>query len=104
MMLDKQGPDESEWALDAGIRRAVLILRAGGIETFESCESGDGHSFLEPTVRFHGDSWAGYKAFAIAMENGLAVSELRRAYAAQDGQLNGPWWEMTFRHTTGRGR
>src|SRR4051812_9208509 len=36
--------------LDAGIRQAVLILRRAGIETFESCEGGDGHAFEVPTV------------------------------------------------------
>lgn len=40
--------------LDSGIRNYVLILRSGGIETFESCEGGEGHVFPEPTVRFLG--------------------------------------------------
>jgi len=30
--------------LDTGIRKAVEILRKHGIETFESCEGGLGHS------------------------------------------------------------
>lgn len=97
--LEAFAPNEAEWKLDAGIRHAVLILRQGGIETFESCDGQAGHSFSEPTVRFHGDSWAGYRAFAVAMEHGLPVGELRRVYAAQDAQLNGPWWELTFRPT-----
>lgn len=100
---EKFAPNETEWKLDPGIRDAVLILRGGGIETFESCDGGGGHSFLEPTVRFHGDSWAGYKAFAVAMENGLPVNELRRVYAAQDAQLSGPWWELTFRQCRAQG-
>jgi hypothetical protein len=40
--------------IDPGIRREVKILWENGIETFESCEGGRGHSFPEPTVRFHG--------------------------------------------------
>jgi hypothetical protein len=40
--------------LDAGIRKAVECLQAEGIETFESCEGGPGHSFPEPTIRFYG--------------------------------------------------
>lgn len=55
--------------MDPGIRRAVLILRSAGVETFESCEGGAGHAFPDPTIRFDGDAWAGYKAFAVAMEH-----------------------------------
>jgi hypothetical protein len=40
--------------LDPGIAPAVLVLRDAGVETFESCEGGEGHSYPEPTVRFHG--------------------------------------------------
>jgi hypothetical protein len=90
---------EIDMPLDPGIRRAVLILRSAGVETMESCEGGPGHAFPEPTVRFNGDAWAGYKAFAIAMEHGLPVMSLRRAYGVTNGQLEGPWWELTF-HTT----
>lgn len=82
--------------LDAGIRRAVLILRANGIETFESCEGGEGHAFPDPTVRFHGGSWVGYKAFAIAMEHGLPVLHLRYSFTAVHGHLEAPCWELTF--------
>jgi hypothetical protein len=89
-----------DMALDPGIRLAVLVLRSAGVETFESCEGGPGHAMPEPTVKFHGSSHEGYRAFAVAMENGLPVLSLRRAYGVTDGQLEGPWWEMTF-HTTG---
>lgn len=40
--------------LDSGIRPYVKILDDNGIETFESCQGGDGHCFPEPTIRFHG--------------------------------------------------
>lgn len=94
---------DAEMPLDPGIRRYVLILRAQGIETFESCEGGTGHAFLEPTIRFHGDMPEGYRAFAAAMDYGLPVLHLRRYYEVSNGQLEGPWWEMTFR-TTDKGR
>ncbi len=86
--------------LDEGIRRAVLLLRSAGVETFESCEGGAGHAFPEPTVRFHGTAWEGHRAFAVAMEHRLPVLSVRRYYSVVDGELQGPWWEMTF-HTTG---
>lgn len=85
--------------LDPGIRRAVLILRRGGIETFESCQSGEGHCFPEPTVRFYGDKTEGFKAVAIALQHALPVNALRRYYAVNDGELHGPCWEITFRAT-----
>lgn len=85
--------------IDAGIRRYVLILRSQGIETYESCQGGPGHSFPEPTVRFNGNAYEGFRAFTAAMNYGLPVLSLRRFYVVDDGQLVGPWWEMTF-HTT----
>jgi hypothetical protein len=97
MNLEDHAPDDSHLRMDAGIRDAVLILRRGGVETFESCEGGEGHAFPEPTVRFHGDAWAGYHAFSIAMQNGLRVSAIRHTYVAVEGQLHGPYWEITLR-------
>lgn len=88
---------EVDLPLDPGIRHAVLVLRAGGIETCESCEGGPGHAFPNPTVKFYGSSWAGYRAFAVAMEYGLPVFELRRFWDCCDGQLAGPWWQLVFR-------
>lgn len=72
---------ESAAEVDPGIREAVTILRRNGVGTFESCEGSEGHAFPEPTIRFHGDAWAGYHAFSVAMQHGLAVSELRTVYA-----------------------
>ena len=83
--------------IDAGIASMVGVLFANGIETFESCEGGNDHAFPEPTVRFHGNAWAGLRAFSVAMEHGLPVLAVKRAYAVVDGQLVGPEWEMTFR-------
>lgn len=83
--------------VDAEIRNAVQILWENGVETFESCQGGKGHSFLEPTVRFHGGRAEGLRALGIAMQNGLAVSELRRYWDVIDGEPHGPNWEMTFR-------
>lgn len=88
--------------LDAGIRPYVLALRAAGIETFESCEGGEGHAFPEPTIRFHGGMAEGFKAFGAARERGLPVFSVRLSYIVTDGVLTGPWWEMTF-HTKAAG-
>lgn len=82
--------------VDPGIALQVRILWKNGIETFESCEGGPGHSFPEPTVRFHGGSSEGFKALAIALQHGLNVAELRRYYQIISGEPHGPYWEMTF--------
>ena len=87
--------------LDKGIRDAVLILRAAGIETFESCEGGNGHAFPEPTIRFHGHKSEGFRALAAALEAGLQVSELRRVWPVLDGEPTGPCWELTLTPSTG---
>jgi hypothetical protein len=85
--------------LDPGIRKIVSALRERGGETFESCQGGHGHSYPEPTVRFHGESGAGFIALGVALELGLPVLSLRRVYQIVEGLPTGPWWEMTFRTT-----
>jgi hypothetical protein len=82
--------------LDAGIRSVVELLSRNGVETFESCEGGDGHSFHEPTVRFHGSHAEGFRALSVALQHGLNVCNLRRYYSIEDGEPVGPHWEMTF--------
>jgi hypothetical protein len=83
--------------LDAGIRHYVLVLRSGGIETYESCEGGVGHSYPEPTIRFHGNNGEGFRALSVALTFGLPVLNVRRTWDVIGGELTGPWWEMTFR-------
>ena len=82
--------------LDPGIAKAVHALRDGGVETFESCEGGEGHAYPEPTVRFHGDQSEGFRALAVALQAGLRVTGLRRIWVVRGGEPHGPYWEMTF--------
>jgi hypothetical protein len=84
-------------SLDDGIAAYVDVLDAAGIETFESCEGGDGHAFGEPTVRFHGERGEGFRALAIALSRRLPVRGLRRYWQITDGDPCGPYWELTFR-------
>lgn len=88
--------------LDPGIEPFVEILRRNGIETFESCQGGDGHSYPEPTIRFHGNSSEGFRAFAIASTHALPVSCLRRIWTINDGEPTGPYWELVFCRTYDR--
>lgn len=87
---------KKERRIDPGIAREVEILRANGIETFESCEGGNGHPFPEPTIRFHGGKGEGFRALAIASQHGLKTAELRRYWQIIDGEPVGPHWELVF--------
>jgi len=87
--------------IDPKIRHIVMLLRKNGVETFESCQGGMGHAFFEPTVRFHGNRAEGLRALSIAMNHGLPVAELRRKWSIQEGEITGPWWEITFVPTKG---
>lgn len=82
--------------LDEGIHDIVITLITNGVETFESCEGGKGHSYTWPTVRFVGEPSEGLRALSVAIANGLPVSELRRSWEVIDGYIDGPFWEMTF--------
>ncbi len=82
--------------LDTGIAPYVAALRESGIETFESCEGGNGHSYPEPTIRFHGDRSEGFKALAIATQRQLPIAALRRIWTILEGEPVGPYWEITF--------
>jgi hypothetical protein len=87
---------DRECPLDRWISYAVKVLRDGGIETYESCEGGKGHSYREPTVRFHGKKADGFRALAITQTFGLPVKALRRFWSLEDGEPTGPYWELTF--------
>ena len=82
--------------LDDKIKDAVSILYNEGIETFESCQGGKGHAYPDPTIRFHGNKSEGLKALHIALNNNLNVTTLRRVYDILDGELTGPYWEITL--------
>jgi hypothetical protein len=66
--------------IDIGILPAVEILRKNGIDTFESCEGGEGHSFPEPTVRFWGNEIDCIRAYDICQYYRLNVSCTRKVF------------------------
>jgi len=94
--IEKNGIESLE--LDPGIAGIVKILIGGGVETFSSCEGGEGHAFPVPTVRFgHGEGGAaGLKALAVAVEHDLPVDGLRRVWSIEDDMPVCTFWEMTF--------
>jgi hypothetical protein len=98
MNMDESGHLPVPGVLDRGIEKAVRTLQASGVETFESCEGGDGHAFTEPTVRFHGTPEAGWRAVAVCLAHHLPVLALRRVwYILDSNEPTGPDWEIVFR-------
>jgi len=85
--------------LDPGIAHAVRTLQAAGVETFESCQGGEGHAMPEPTVRFHGEAAEGFRALAVVQAAGLSVRGVRRVWDILQDEPTGPWWELTFAPT-----
>jgi hypothetical protein len=84
-------------SLDPGVARYVDVLDAAGIETYESCEGGEGHSYAEPAVRFYGVRGEGFRALAVALQHGFPVRATRRIWTVdEDGHPHGPYWELAF--------
>jgi hypothetical protein len=82
--------------LDPGIKELVEALNAAGVETYESCQGGEGHTYPEPTVRFSGDRSEGLRAVAVAIQQQFPVRALRRCWSVEDGELTGPYWEIAL--------
>lgn len=94
--ISDREPRKFDSPLDLGIAAYVNTLMDGGVETFESCQGGDGHAYAEPTVRFHGNNGEGFRALAVAMTAQLPVASLSRIYPIIDGTPTGPYWQMVF--------
>jgi hypothetical protein len=82
--------------LDLGIAWAVKVLRDGGVETYESCEGGEGHAYPYPCVRFFGTDAGGWHALSVAITHRLPVDELVRVWTIRSDQPVGPYWELRF--------
>lgn len=89
--------------LDEGIREAVGILMANGVDTFESCEGksegryhGKEHCFPEPTIRFHGDTFECIRVLDICEQNKLNAYECKYCFRRVDGVLDKPFCEVIF--------
>ena len=87
---------EYDQPLDERIAPFVMLLNEHDVETFESCQGGEGHCYPEPTIRFHGGASEGFKALSVALQHGLPATALRRSWSVIDGEPTGPHWEMTF--------
>ncbi len=77
--------------------RAVKVLTDRRIETFESCEGGQGHSMPEPRPLLRTPG-GGLEGPVGVLAYGLPVLALRRYWTIEDGEPVGPSWELVFRH------
>lgn len=63
-VTDRVEPESFYRGLDPGIRFAVRVLHAVGIETCQSCEGGKGHCYEGPTVDLHAGSYRDTTGFS----------------------------------------
>lgn len=84
--------------LDRGIRFAVRVLHAHGIETGQSCEGGEGHSYPEPTIEMLADmdDATGFHALACLQRYDLPVNAVSIQWQVFRGLPFHKLWRVTF--------
>jgi hypothetical protein len=93
-------PFEPVTGCDLGIAGWVNLLRFHGIETCQSCQGGEGHSYPEPTIDFHGDAHEGWYAASIALRTGtfegLRPWRLSRTWHLSTGEPTDLVWQLVL--------
>jgi len=85
--------------LEPGIAPVVHALREWGIDTYYSCEGGEGHACRTPTVRFEGDEHQAFQALALVYRLGYRVQELRQVWTFAGLELHAmprPTWHLSL--------
>lgn len=96
----KMMPESWYARLDAGIRFPVRVLHAaGGIETCQSCQGGDGHDYDRPTIDLCYNDGAGLRALAALHEFGLEVRDLAILWHVSHGLPEERIWRVTLRRS-----
>lgn len=102
----REGPNldlQSDWhwaeerfssePMDPGIICAVRIFQEHGIETCQSCQGGEGHSYEWPTVDIYGQPW---KALDVANTHDLSVIAISEQFGIYDGRPTEHFWRVEF--------
>jgi len=87
--------------LDPGIRFAVRVLHAAGIETAQSCEGGAEHAYPEPSVDIPAgpaDS-VGFAALHALSTYGLKIRAVMLVWDVCDGLPYEKHWRVTLTRT-----
>lgn len=94
-------PDASYKNLDVGIRFAVRVLHANGIETCQSCQGGKGHPYDQPTIEMisTGGDANGFAALAVLQAYGLPVDAVAIVWPIRNGLPYERLWRITFSQT-----
>ncbi len=87
--------------LDAGIRFAVRVLHAAGIETCQSCQGGEGHAYHEPSIDLpvSSDDAQGFAALAALKSYGIDVLTVGMVWTVNDGLPRDLVWRIELRRT-----
>ena len=90
--------DAVPWGdIDPEIAAAVHALADYEIDTFSSCQAGEGHPCTMPEILFHGDEAAGLYAVWLLEAQGFRVWELSRHWDLDHGLPRQPFWRVTLR-------
>ncbi|HEY7831779.1 MAG TPA: hypothetical protein VIC06_14550 [Solirubrobacteraceae bacterium] len=97
--LDRQS--DYHWALehffgermDPGIVHIVRLFKEHDIETCQSCQGGEGHSYTWPTVDIYGDPW---KALSVCNNHALPVHTVSHQWDIENGEPTGQFWRIEF--------
>jgi len=96
---DMMMPESFYQDLDEGIRFAVRVLHAAGrMETCQSCQGGEGHSYDRPTIDMicTGDDARGFAALATLQDYGLSIRDLSIVWSIKNGLPYEKLWRVTF--------
>lgn len=98
---DHMWPDVAYKGLDPGIRFAVRVLHAAGLDTCQSCQGGKGHPYDQPTVEMvaTGDDARGFGALAALHSYGLPVADIAIRWPIRHGLPYEKLWTITFYKT-----
>jgi hypothetical protein len=83
--------------IDPEIAPALHALADYGIDTFASCQGGEGHASFMPEILFYGDENAGLYAVWLLEAAGFRVWELSRHWDLDHSLPRQPWWRVAMR-------
>jgi len=87
--------------IDAGVRFAVKVLHAQGIDTCQSCQGGKGHAYPEPSIEMvcGSDDARGFAALSALNAYGLPVQDIAIIWKIHNGMPYEKLWRITFFRT-----